>query len=132
MPFGLRNAAQTFQRFIDTVLRGLNFCYAFIDDILVASKDEAEHEQHLHTLFQRLNEYGLVINPSKCLFGAREVKFMGYAIGQRGTRPLDDRIHAIRKFPKPKTAKELRRFLGMVNFYRRFIPDAAKLQQRVN
>jgi len=68
MSFGLRNAAQTFQRFIDEVTRGLDFCYAYIDDILVASKSEEEHLQHLRILFNRLQEYGIIINPMICIF----------------------------------------------------------------
>jgi len=69
MTFGLRNAAQTFQRFIDEVLQGLEFCYAYIDDILIASISEEEHLRHLTILFERLRKYGVVINPAKCVFG---------------------------------------------------------------
>jgi hypothetical protein len=72
MTFGIRNAAQTFQRFIDNVLRGLDFCYAYIDDILIASSCLEAHLNHLRTLFQRLEKYGVVINPSKCVFGQPE------------------------------------------------------------
>ena len=75
MPFGLRNAAQTFQRFIDEVLRGLDFLYAYIDDVLIASSSEAEHLAHLEILFNRLFEYGIVINPSKCIFCAASLEF---------------------------------------------------------
>jgi len=128
MSFGLRNAAQTFQRFIDEVLRGLDFCYAYIDDILIASKSEEEHLQHLRILFKRLQEYGVVINPTKCIFGQHKVKFLGYLVTPEGTQPLPTRVQALQEFPLPKTAKGLRRFLGMVNFYRRFIPKAAEIQ----
>jgi len=65
MPFGLRNATQTFQRFVDAILRGLNFYHGYIDDILIASKNEEEHRRHLEKIFQRLSEHGLSINVAK-------------------------------------------------------------------
>jgi len=65
MPFGLRNAAQTFQRFIDQVLRGLPFCYGYVDDLLIASSSQAEHLQHLQAVLQRLQDNGILVNPSK-------------------------------------------------------------------
>jgi cytoskeleton-associated protein 5 len=80
MTFGLRNAAQTFQCFTDEVLRGLTFCYAYIDAILIASSSQEEHLTHLRTLFQRLEKYGVVVNPGKCVFGQPEVKFLGYLV----------------------------------------------------
>ncbi len=69
MPFGLRNASQTFQRFIDSVLRGLDFCCAYVDDIVIVSKTEEEHIQHMEEVFRRLDEHGLVVNADKCCFG---------------------------------------------------------------
>jgi transposase InsO family protein len=128
MTFGLRNAGQTFQRFIDEVTRGLNFCFAYIDDILVFSKSKEEHDDHLRLLFKRLSEYGIVINPSKCVIGVPEVKFLGYLVSSSGTRPPPDRVAALQDYPLPKTFRGLRRFLGMMNFYRRFLPNAAELQ----
>lgn len=128
MSFGLRNAAQTFQRFMDEVTRGLEFCFVYIDDILVVSETQAEHLQHLKQLFQRFSDYGVVINPAKCRFGQPYVIFLGYEISAEGIKPPKDRIETILQFEKPKTLKELRRFLGMINFYRRFIPRAAELQ----
>jgi hypothetical protein len=128
MTFGLRNAGQTFQRFMDEVVRGLDFCYPYIDDILVFSSSAEEHAQHLRALFQRLSEYGVVVNPSKCMLGAKEVTFLGYRIDKNGSCPPPERIQSLRSFPLPKTVEGLRRFLGMVNFYRRFLPKAAELQ----
>lgn len=128
MSFGLRNAAQTFQRFMDEVIRGLEFCFAYIDDILVVSKSEDDHLDHLRQLFDRLNHYGVVINPSKCVFAQPEVTFLGYTINAEGSKPPADRVAAIVNANKPTTVNELRRFLGMVNFYRRFIPNAAEIQ----
>ncbi|GFW11101.1 hypothetical protein TNCV_4783111 [Trichonephila clavipes] len=127
MQFGLCNAASTFQHFVDEVLRGLNFVYAFIDDILVASSSEAEHIQHLRLLFQRLDQYGLSINPSKCTFGVPTLKFLGFQVCSSGIKPLEDRVEAILKFPKPTTITQLPRFLGMLNYYRRLIRQAAHI-----
>lgn len=132
MTFGLRNAAQTFQRFIDEVLRGLDFCYGYIDDILLFSESEEQHKQHLRQLFQRLDDYGMLINTSKCVFGKPSVTFLGYTVSAAGVQPLESKVQAIQEFPTPKTVKELRRFLGMINFYRRFIPGAANLQAPLN
>lgn len=128
MTFGLRNASQTFQRFLDEVLRGLDFCYSYIDDILIFSKDDSLHLEHLETVFRRLQDYGLHINEAKCCFGLSEVTFLGYVISAQGTRPLDDRVKTIQEYPPPKTVSGLRRFLGIINFYRRFIPHAAEDQ----
>ena len=127
MPFGLRNAPQTFQRFIDSVTRDLEFAFVYIDDILVASKSEAEHKQHLQTLFRRLSENGLTINEAKCQFAQSELKFLGHLVNQDGIAPLPDKVKAIIEFPKPSTKKQLRRFLGMSNFYRRFQRNIASI-----
>lgn len=132
MTFGLRNAGQTFQRFVDEMLRGLDFCYAYLDDFLIFSKDQNEHEDHLRQIFTRLQEYGMVINTAKCVFGVSEVSFLGYSISAKGTRPLPDKVEAIKGYPVPKTVRELRRFLGMINFYRRFIPNAVQSQAPLN
>lgn len=132
MTFGLRNAGQTFQRFVDEMLRGLDFTYAYLDDFLVFSKDPETHQEHLHQLFTRLKAYGMVVNTAKCVFGSSQVDFLGYRISAEGTTPLPLKVQAIREFPVPKTVRELRRFLGMVNFYRRFIPDAARHQAPLN
>ena len=75
MPFSLRNATQTFQRFIDQVLRGLPLCYAYIDDVLIASATPDEHKKHLRLTFNRLKEYGIIINPTKCVLGASSLHF---------------------------------------------------------
>jgi len=132
MSFGLRNAAQTFQRFIDEVLGDLGFCYAYLDDILVTSSSADEHERHLCTVFERLRKYGVVINPAKCVFGQAEVEFLRYLVSAEGTRPLPARVSAIREYRLPRTAKDLRRYLGMINFYRRFVPKVAAILAPLN
>jgi hypothetical protein len=102
MSFGLRNATQTFQRFIDEVLKDLDFCYAYIDDVLVASTSKDEHEQHLHTLFLCFSEwYGVLLNPAKCVFGVKEVTFLVYTVSAEGTQPLEEKVAAINRFKQP-------------------------------
>ncbi|CAH0384754.1 unnamed protein product [Bemisia tabaci] len=128
MSLGLRNAGQTFQRFIDEVLQGLDFCFPYLDDILVASKDKKEHKKHLHLIFQRLAKYGIIINIKKSIFFADSLEFLGYEVSAQGIRPLPDRIKALMEYPPPADAHGLRRFLGMMNFYRLFLPDAAYYQ----
>nr|VZI36105.1 unnamed protein product [Spirometra erinaceieuropaei] len=127
MPFGLRNASQTFQRFVDRVLRGLPFVYAYIDDLLVASSTTEEHMEHLTTVFDRLQQFGVVLNPSKCVLGVPSLEFLGHLVDSHGIRPLPSKVAAIRYFPTPTSKRQLQRFLGMVNFYRRFLPNCADL-----
>lgn len=128
MTFGLRNAGQTFQRFVDELTRGLDFVYSYLDDFLIYSRSEAEHEDHLREVFKRLKKYGMLVNTSKCVFGAHEVKFLGYLITEKGCRPLDSKVQAVKNFPCPTNVRQLRGFLGMLNFYRRFLPQAAQVQ----
>lgn len=132
MPFGLRNASQTFQRFMDSIFRDLNFVIVYIDDILIASKDEEEHKHHLKIVFERLQKNGLTINLNKCALGKTELIFLGYTISADGYKPPKERINAIVDYPKPETIVDLRRFLGLVNFYRRCVPDLAELQVPLN
>ena len=128
MQFGLCAAAQTFQRFMDEVFRGLDFVIVYIDDILVFSRTPEEHEQHLRMVLERLRKYGLIINVNKCVFGASEMHFLGQKIDANGVSPLPEKVEAVSKFPTPKTIHDVQRFLGMINFYRRFIPHAAMIQ----
>ena len=127
MPFGLKNAAQTFQRFIDEALQGLN-CFPYLDDILIASNDCETHLKDLDAVFAKLSELGLILNHDKCIFGVSEISFLGCKISGSGIQPLHDRVDALTNFPLPSTIKELRRFLAMLNFYRRFLPHAAMKQ----
>lgn len=129
MPFGLRGAAQTFQRLMDSVLRDMPFLFVFLDDILIASTSVDEHMAHLRQLFERLSEHGLIINPAKCQFGQSSIKFLGHHVTPHGAAPLPARVEAVNRFPRPCTVQSLQEFLGMVNFYNRFIPHAAQLMR---
>lgn len=132
MNFGLCGAGQTFQRYINNALRGLDFVFPYLDDILVASENEEQHRHHLRALFERLDKFGCKINPSKCNLGKNTVHFLGYLVTKDGIRPPTEKTDAIMKFPLPKTISELRRFLGMINFYRACLPSAAEQQDILN
>ena len=112
---------------MDEVLRGLPYVYAYIDDILVASKDEDSHKQHLPEVFRRFSHYGLRLNLDKCLFGAPSIEFLRHSTDAEGITSLPTKISAIQDFPTPTSIRQLRRFIGMINFYRRFIPNCSTI-----
>ena len=92
MPFGLRNAAQTFQRCMYQVLHGISSAYTYIDDVFIASTTPEQHLQDLQTVFERLHTHGIVINPSKCLFAVCELDFLDHHINQHGITPLPVKV----------------------------------------
>ena len=128
MSFGLRNAPSTFQRFVHEVFRGLDFVFPYIDDVLIASSTEEEHKEHLKMVFQRIDQYGLCINIAKSEFGVEDLEFLGYRITPAGSSPLPYKVQAILEYKLPTTIQDLRTFLGMVNFYRRHLKNAAQTQ----
>jgi hypothetical protein len=88
--FGLASGAQTFQRFMDDTLRGLDFCFAYLDDMLVYSRSLEEHELHLRAPFDQLQRYGILINPAKSVFRASEVTFLGWKVSAEGSQSLEE------------------------------------------
>ncbi len=125
MPFGLKNAAQTFQRLMDSVLRGIDCAFVYLDDILVASRNKEEHLEHLRSVFKALAAAGMVIQRPKCVFGVSEITFLGHSVSPVGIKPLSERVSAVQNFPVPASKKDLLQFLGMINFYHRFMPGLA-------
>jgi hypothetical protein len=126
-PFGLKNAAQSFQRMMDRIFRGLDFVFIYLDDVLVASKTQEDHSEHLCAVFQVLQRAGLVINVEKSLFFQEEIEFLGHQVSSKGIAPLTAQVQAVSEFKRPSTQKELQQFLGLINFYRRFLPAAARV-----
>lgn len=126
MPFGLRNAGQTFQRFMGGVLRGLDFCHVYLDDLLIASPTQSEHEEHLRTVFRHLSAHGIIVNVAKCQFGVAELFFLGHTISSARIRPQPEKVTPVKEFPTPNTKRQLREFLGLVNFYRCFLPQCTE------
>lgn len=131
MTFGLSNAAQTFQRYMNQIFHGFDFTVVYIDDICIASENMEQHEQHIRKVFERLRQYDIKINLAKCNIGKEEVTFLGHTVSNKGIAPTKERIQAILDFPKPKMAFELRGFLAMLNFYHRFLPNAAAKQGKL-
>ena len=110
---------------MDEVLDGLDFCFVYVDDVLIGSKSEEEHVQHIREVLSRLEQHGIVLNGEKCVLGVPEVQFLGHLVSARGITPLPEKVAAIPAFPRPVTVGQLMSYLGMVNFYRRFISGAA-------
>lgn len=131
MPFGLKTAPATFQRTMDNVLRGLQglHCMVYLDDVIIFSSSLDEHIQKLRLVFDRLRQTNLKVQLDKSEFLQKEVLYLGHIITKDGLKPNDDKIKAVMNFPLPKTTTEIKSFLGLVGYYRRFIPDFAKLTQ---
>lgn len=125
MPFGLKNAPVVFQRLMNDVLRDLPYAAAHIDDVVVASNSWKEHLEQLKTVLERIAEAGLTVKMSKCVFRKAEVSFLGHNHGKGRVKPQASKIEAVRDFPQPLTKKDMRAFLGLVGYYRRFIPQFA-------
>ena len=122
MPFGLTNSPASFQRVMNTVLAGIMNVKAlvYIDDIIVFSKDES-HIEALNEVFSRLREAGLTLKASKCDLFTKEVHYLGHVIRPQGISPSPRNVAAIAEFPSPRSVKEVQSFLGMVNYYRKFL-----------
>lgn len=120
MPFGLANSPACFQRFITSVLSEFLgvFCFVYIDDILIFSKDESSHTQHLELVLSRLLAHGLTASAEKCSFYQTEVSFLGFIVSHSGLCMDPAKLDTITSWPYPQNLKQLNRFLGFSNFYR--------------
>lgn len=129
MPMGLKNSPSTFQRVMDSVLRGLQnvICIVYLDDILVFSTSLQEHMINLRKIFDRLRNSNFKVQMDKSEFLKHETPYLGHIITPQGVKPNPDKISAILKYPIPKTTKQIKGFLGLIGYYRRFIPDFARL-----
>lgn len=125
LPMGLRTPPGTLQLLMDRIFHRLSYisvlCY--LDDCLIFSSTFEQHLKDLTTVFQRFREAGLKLGPKKCVFARRECVFLGHLISRDGIRPPPDRVKAVQDYPIPKSAKELQRFLGLLNWFRKFIPN---------
>ena len=128
LPMGLRNSPSTFQRVMEAVLHGLTwkFCLVYLN-VLIFSPSFELHLKHIETVFQRLSEAGLKLRPDKCHFGRRNVHYLGHVIDKTGISPDPAKIKAVSEYPTPPTLKDLRAFLGLSGYYRRFIRNYAHM-----
>ncbi|ROL53801.1 Transposon Tf2-6 polyprotein [Anabarilius grahami] len=129
MPYGLVNAPSVFQDFIHEVLREFlnRFVLVYIDDILIYSRSLAEHRHHVAEVLTRLRQFHLFLKAEKCSFHQPSVHFLGYIIDHSGIRMDERKVESISNWPEPTTIKELQRFLGFANFYRRFIKSFSSI-----
>ena len=128
MPFGLMNAPSTFQRSMNIVLQGNEqFANCYIDDIVVHSKTWEDHVKHIRTVLEQLKQFGLTANPKKCVWGVAEIEYLGYMVGRGKVSIPQLRVKALREYKRPMTKKDLKSYLGMLGYYRRFIPGFSSI-----
>src|SRR6202021_1696855 len=129
IPFGLCNAPGAFQHFTNDAFRDYldSFVEIYLDDILIHSETLEEHKEHVRLVLERLREKGLYAKPQKCQFMSPEVRFLGYLLSADGIGPEPERITAVTEWPTPTSAHDIRRFLGLANFYRKFIEKYSEI-----
>ena len=121
VPFGLAQAPAYFQALINKVLKGLHkFTMAYLDDIIIFSKSE-EHLKHLRIIFQRLKAAGLKLKRSKCDFMKKHIQYLGHLLSKEGIQPLPEKLESIKIMPAPRNAREIKQFLGLAGYYRKFV-----------
>ncbi|XP_033138905.1 uncharacterized protein LOC117129740, partial [Brassica rapa] len=131
MPFGLTNAPAAFMKMMNSVFRDFldEFVIIFIDDILIYSKDEESHRKHLRAVLERLREHKLYAKLSKCSFWQKSIGFHGHIVSDQGISVDPEKIRAIKDWPRPRSATEVRSFLGLAGYYRKFVKGFASLAQ---
>ncbi|GFV91619.1 retrovirus-related Pol polyprotein from transposon 17.6 [Trichonephila clavipes] len=123
MPFGLCNAPATFERLMETVLKGLTFeaCLIYLDDVIIGGRTFEEHLQNIRKVLSKLSDANLKLNPSKCKFFQKEVNYLGHIISAEGVRTDPEKVSAVKNWKRPENLRELRSFLGLCTYYRKFV-----------
>jgi len=126
--FGITNSPATFQAMINEILRDMineGKIVAFVDDVLVGTETEKRHDEIVEEVLRRLEENNLYVKPEKCTWKVRKIGFLGVVIGPGGIEIEKEKVDGVLSWPKPKNIKDVRKFLGLANYYRRFIKDFA-------
>ena len=134
MPFGLHNSPATFQRLIDRIL-GADlepYCFAYLDDIVICTDSFETHLEVLGKVLDRLFSAGLSLRKDKCHFCRPELKYLGYVVDRNGLHVDPDKVSAILNIPVPSSVTDVRRFVGMASWYRRFIPNFSSVTSPLN
>ena len=128
MPFGLRNAPATFERLVRRILSGCeSYTGSYLDDIIIFSSSWSEHLWHIQQVLNRIRSAGLTVKKSKCVFANAEVEFLGHKVGLGKVEPRYKTVQALIEFPRPSDVKQVRSFLGLAGYYRRFLPHFADI-----
>ena len=132
LPFGVSSAPSIFQATMDQILQGVKSMICYLDDILVSGANEVEHIQNLEVVLQRLQSRGIKVRLDKCRFMQQSVEYLGHRIDATGLHPTSDKIKAIVDAPEPTTISELKSYLGLLNYYGRFMPNLSTMLQPLN
>lgn len=132
LPFGVKCAPAIFQQIMDTMLSDIPYAMAYMDDIIIVSSSVDDHIQHLHTVFQRIRDYGFTLRIEKCEIMLSSIKYLGSIVDEKGRRPDPEKIAAIQSLPVPKDKHALQSFLGLVNYYNNFVPNMHDLRAPLN
>jgi hypothetical protein len=134
MPYGHNNACQSFQALMNQVLIGLTWkhCFVYVDDVIIWSKDFESHLQHLDLVFQRLRKANLTLRPNKCEFSKPEILYLGHLISRERITVDPSKTEAVKSFPIPQTQHDVRSFLGLSGYYRKYVKGYAKIATPLN
>jgi len=134
MVFGLKNAPFEFAKMMDRSIGSLKnkVVLNYFDDYFIPAKDWPEMRERLHHVLKAFTDAKLTLRPSKCKFAAKSIEFLGYVLSADGLRPLPTKLRAIREYPTPQNEHDVRRFMGLANFFRRFVPKFAEKARAIN
>ncbi|KAL5505227.1 hypothetical protein EMCRGX_G006629, partial [Ephydatia muelleri] len=132
LPFGVASSPAVFQAAMDSILQGISGVICYIDDILITGKSDEQHLKALEDVLKRLDHHGLVLEKEKCFFFKDQVEYLGHIVDALGVHTTSDKLQAVKEAPTPKNVSQLRSFLGLVNYYQKFIPNLAMMLYPLN